>query len=219
MFCGHLCPVNSAVWKVELVRDTADNSLAVPRPLCPMLTAQSTTPTTPPKLRYFWQWSKTQQKVGWQKTVSSGRTTQGLGRFGKQVWPHHWTRVPGLGKGCTVKCFSKGVSGTYRAQDTRLGTCWLVYPVHDHNKIRLCCTQCCLCRVSRGNKRHQGSAVLRALLKCSIGLGFFEEIYVLFKKDQATGEMTNRAEEGTSLVRHQLNGINVNSYEPSWSQP
>lgn len=57
--------------------------------------------------------------------------------------------------------------------------------------------------------------MLRALSKCSIGLGFFEEIYVLFKKDQATGEMTNRAEEGTSLVRHQLNGINVNSYEPS----
>lgn len=61
--------------------------------------------------------------------------------------------------------------------------------------------------------------MLRALLKCSTGLGFFEEIYVLFKKDQATGEMANRAEEGTSLVRHQFNGINVNNYEPSWSQP
>lgn len=136
-------------------------------------------PTTPPKLRYFWQWGKTQQKVGWQKTDSTGRTTQGLGRFGKQVWLHQWTRVPGLGKGCTMKSFSKGVSGhsweksLVRAQDTRLCTWWLVYPFHDHNRIRLCCTYCCLCWMSRGNNSHQGSAVLRALLKCSIGLGFF----------------------------------------------
>lgn len=61
--------------------------------------------------------------------------------------------------------------------------------------------------------------MLRALLKCSIGLGFFEEIYVLFKKDQAAhplgDEMTNKAEEGTSPVRHLLNGINVNSYKHS----
>lgn len=69
--------------------------------------------------------------------------------------------------------------------------------------------------MSRGNNSHQGSAELRALLKCSIGLGFFEEFYVFLKKDQAAGEMTNKADEGTSSVRHELNGINVNSYEPS----
>lgn len=195
--------------------------------LCALCWQLKTPPLTitPPKLRYFWQWDKTQQKVGWQKTVSTGRNTQGLESFGKQVWPHHWTSVLGLGKGCTLKSSVKEYQAHFweknvvRAHDTRLGACWLVYPFHNHNKIRLCCTYCCLCWVSRGSNSHQGSAVLRALLKCSTGLGFFEEIYVLIKKDQAAGEMTNKTREGTSPVRHQLNGINVNSYECFWSQP
>lgn len=154
--------------------------------------------------------NKTRPRRNW-----AGRRQPPLGRPHK-VWEglgsrfgHTTEQVSGLRKGYTENLQLKEYQAHSwrRVQDTRLGTCCLVYPFHDHNKVTLCCTYYCLCWASRGNNSHQGSAELRALLKCSIGLGFFAEILVLFKMDQAAGKKTNKAEEGTSPLRHKLNGI------------